>query len=80
MNKCKPKLKLKRGNWKQNGATPYPLKQQRRDKTLSMAETVKRNKESFNALKIFSGSGGNLDDPIRIQRSKSLKHPTALQP
>ena len=80
MNKCKPKLKLKRGNWNQNGATPFPLKQQRRDETLSLAETVKRNKQSFNALRILSGSGGNLDDPIRIQRSKPPKNAAALQP
>ncbi len=80
MNKCKPKLKLKRGNWNQNGATPFPLKQQRRDETLSLEETVKRNKQSFNALRILSGSGGNLDDPIRIKRNKPPKNAAALQP
>ncbi len=80
MNKLVPKKRLKPGNWKQNGATPYPLK--RRDETVSLAEMVKRNRESFNALQILSGSrgGGNLDDPIRIQRSKSPKNATALQP
>ena len=80
MNKCKPKLKLKRGNWNQNGATPFSLKQQQRDETLSLEETMRRNQVSFNALRILSGKGGNLDDPIRIQRSQPPKNAAALQP
>lgn len=68
------------GNWNQKGATPYSLKQQRRNETLSLEEIIRRNETSFNALKILGGKGGNLDDPISIKRSKSPKNPAALQP
>lgn len=78
MNKRAPKRQ--HGNWNQNGATPYSLKQKRRNETLSVAEIIRRNKTSFNALKILGGKGGNLDDPISIQRSKSPKNAAALQP
>jgi len=78
MNKRAPRRQ--HGNWNQKGATPYSLKQQRRNETLSLAEIMERNKISFNALKILGGKGGNLDDPISIQRSKSPKNAATLQP
>ena len=92
MNKRNPyvvkKLKQQgRSNWIPAGTTPFSLRKRNEGKrneengdSLSLGETIAANTRSFNALRMLSGSGGNLDDPIRIQRSKPPKNAAALQP
>ena len=87
MNKRNPyvvkKLKQQgRSNWIPAGTTPFSLRKRNEENgdSLSLGETIAANTRSFNALRMLSGSGGNLDDPIRIQRSKPPKNAAALQP
>lgn len=87
MNKRKPyvvkKLKQQgRSNWIPAGTTPFSLRKRNEENgdSLSLGETIAANTRSFNALRMLSGKGGTLDDPIVIHRTKPPQKPSALQP
>ena len=74
---------------RKTGATPFPLRRRGGDVgEVNMDDLQAQHRRSFHALRLLSGVddidwttwNGDLDGPIRIQRSQPPKNSATLQP